>query len=512
MNKRPISFRIDSNVTSNLVKIEYHMSKYLLLFTISTFLSFQNSLFAQTEALSETALWQNWALSYEDYRYKEIQDRRFKHSDIMVRLSDLGDEFTIQIVGYSNEKRALKLVSIGEGPIQIFLWSQMHGNETTATMALMDLMTWLGEGDDEYAQQREDLLSKATVHMLPMLNPDGAARFRRRNTQDIDINRDALRLQTPEGWTLKKVRDSLDADWGFNLHDQGRTTSVGAKPASISFLAPAYDFERSINEKRGAAMQLIAQVNQQLQTEIPGQVGRYWDAFEPRAFGDNIQKWGTRTILIESGGLYEDRDKQQLRKLNYLIMQMSLWSIVNHKYETKTTDDYFEIPSNSRGIRDVILKNIQLPGAMGGYLTDLAIDFREVDSEDFRDYYLKASISDAGDLSTSDGYITYDLEGFTVREGKMKEEPFSNNAELEAINQRDLLLQGITHVKVDAPNYFDDGIYLQMNSSITGDCKLGGNPSLLFYKDDQLKYSLVNGYLIDLEKKEKEILEGMKKL
>ena len=44
-------------------------------------------------------------------------------------------------------------------------------------------------------------------------------------------------------------------------------------------------------------------------------MGRYSDEFEPRAFGDNIQKWGTNTILIESGGIFGDEEKQYLRKL-----------------------------------------------------------------------------------------------------------------------------------------------------------------------------------------------------
>ena len=39
--------------------------------------------------------------------------------------------------------------------------------------------------------------------MVPMLNPDGAERYARRNAQAIDINRDALQLATPEGRLLK---------------------------------------------------------------------------------------------------------------------------------------------------------------------------------------------------------------------------------------------------------------------------------------------------------------------
>ena len=35
------------------------------------------------------------------------------------------------------------------------------------------------------------MLDNLTIHVVPMLNPDGAERYQRRNVQDIDINRDA---------------------------------------------------------------------------------------------------------------------------------------------------------------------------------------------------------------------------------------------------------------------------------------------------------------------------------
>ena len=83
----------------------------------------------------------------------------------------------------------------------------------------------------------------------------------------MDLNRDALRLQTPEGRLLKKLRDATNADWGFNLHDQSRYYSVGHtnKTATISFLAPAYNDEKDINEIRKRAMQQIGLMNETLQ-------------------------------------------------------------------------------------------------------------------------------------------------------------------------------------------------------------------------------------------------------
>ncbi|MCB0617058.1 MAG: hypothetical protein KDC75_27265, partial [Phaeodactylibacter sp.] len=183
-----------------------------------------------------------------------------------------------------------------------------------ATMALLDIFNFFSASDG-FDDLRRRLLNELTLYFIPMLNPDGAEKFKRRNAIDIDLNRDALRLQCPEARLLKKVRDETQAQWGFNLHDQSRYYGAGYDnaTASISFLAPAYNLNKDINEVRGNAMQLIALLNQSLQEFIPDKVARYDDEFEPRAFGDNIQKWGTSTILIESGGLADDPEKQELR-------------------------------------------------------------------------------------------------------------------------------------------------------------------------------------------------------
>ena len=455
--------------------------------------------------------WNQLSNTYDQYKYEPITNRRFKHQDIMDRLALLRDDFSIRTVGVSNEGRELKLVSIGNGPVDVLMWSQMHGNEPTATMALMDVFAWL-EDNENMPAIKEKLSSSLTMHFIPMLNPDGAQRFTRRNTQHIDINRDALRLQTPEGRTLKSIRDSLYADWGFNLHDQGRATTAVSKPATLSFLAPAYNFEREINEKREDAMQLIAAMNDQLQNEIPGQVGSYWDDFEPRAFGDNIQKWGTRTILIESGGQYKDREKQQIRKLNYLAIVSSLIWIADGSYNSYTVEDYTTIPANTRGMRDLILKNLQLPVSLGGYLTDIAFDYDEIEDQDRAKYYLSASIEDVGDLSTSSGYIVHDMSGYTISMGKSYDQAFKNTKALMDYGQSKLLKKGYTNVRVESPDYFANDTYLAVNKELSASIALSSNPSLLFHKEGELQYALINGYLIDLSLSDKEIIDGKKDL
>ncbi|WP_338039428.1 M14 family zinc carboxypeptidase [Maribacter litopenaei] len=220
----------------------------------------------------------------------------------------------------------------------------MHGDEPTATQAIFDILNFFNSPD--FSEEKEAMLSNLTIHFLPMLNPDGAELFQRRNLLGIDINRDALRLQSPEGQTLKRVRDSLEADFGFNLHDQSTYYNAERtdKPATISYLAPAFNYEKDINDVRGNAMKIIVFMNNILQKYAPGQVGRYNDDFEPRAFGDNIQKWGTSTILIESGGYPNDPEKQEIRKLNYVSILSAIYTIANENFKEIDIVEYEKIP------------------------------------------------------------------------------------------------------------------------------------------------------------------------
>ena len=240
------------------------------------------------------------------------------------------------------------------------------------------------------------------------MNPDGAERFQRRNALGIDINRDALRLQSPESRILKRIRDSLDADFGFNLHDQSRYYNAfrTEKPATISYLAPAYNYAKSVNKVRSDAMRVIVMMNRIIQKYAPGQVGSYNDAFEPRAFGDNLQKWGTSTILIESGGYQNDREKQEIRKLNYVSILSAIFSIADQSYKKAPLSEYEAIPRNDRKLFDVKLENMSYNLLGNTYTLDVGINHYEYDLPGNEDFYYRSGVVDQGDLSTYYGYYS----------------------------------------------------------------------------------------------------------
>lgn len=312
------------------------------------------------------------------HRLAAITNRRINHTDywLAINPSLQSTRLRVEQVGRSMHGRELRTVSFGSGPVRVLLWSQMHGDESTATMALADVFAWMAApGEDAL---RAKLASTLTVVMLPMLNPDGAERFQRENAAGIDINRDARLLSTPEAQTLKSLHDRFKPEFGFNLHDQNARTRAGRDglPSGIALLAPATDVEKSWGPVRSRARLVAASLARQFGSQIPGRVAKYDDAFNPRAFGDLIQTWGTSTVLIESGALPDDPQKQALRRLNAAAIIGVLDAIATRNFETADANDYERLPFNAGGAYDVLVRGAQLvlPG-MPPLRADIAINY-----------------------------------------------------------------------------------------------------------------------------------------
>ena len=62
------------------------------------------------------------------------------------------------------------------------------------------------------------------------------------------------------------------------------------------------------------------EMNALLEKIIPGHIGRYTDEFYPTATGDNFQKLGHNTILIEAGHYYNDYERDVVRKFNFYAL------------------------------------------------------------------------------------------------------------------------------------------------------------------------------------------------
>ncbi len=446
----------------------------------------------------------NLAANYHNYHEPLLDFRRITRKDIEPFIESLSnhERFEVEKIGESVEGRTINLIRAGSGPKKVILWSQMHGDESTATRALFEVFNFLS-ADDALNEFRENILSKTTLYFIPMLNPDGAEVFQRRNALSIDLNRDALRLTSPEAVILKSVRDKYSPDFGFNLHDQSKHYNVvnTGKTASISFLAPAYNFEKDINEGRGNAMKLIVQMNEMLQVYIPGQVGRYDDAFEPRAFGDNIQKWGTNTILIESGGSIGDPEKLKLVKMNFMAILFALNEIANEGYSKASINDYETIPENDRNFFDLLIRNTYEYRNGEKFILDIGI-FNEEQMIGNK-LTTKASIADLGDLSTYYGYEELHAEGMEVQKGKVYSETFEYLKGIDPKKASEWLSQGITTIKVKTMPSAEEIRQFPLHV-VPEDYKekdllsLGSQQPLLLLNNSELKYVILNGKIISI--------------
>jgi hypothetical protein len=345
-----------------------------------------------------------------------------RHAHVVTWLRRLEQEapelFQVEVVGHSVEGRALHHVRVGSGPQQVLLWSQMHGDEPTATTALFEVFEYLLRY--RHDPQVAELRSALTLHVVPLLNPDGAERFQRVNAQGIDINRDALMLQTPEGRTLKALRDRLQPTLGFNLHNQDWRTAVSGsrKPASMSLLAPAFDEARSDNAGRLLAKKVCAVIRDAVEPLAPGQIGRYSDAFEVRAFGDNMGLWGTPAVLIETGPWPSPEPEGPLLRLNFVALVSALEALASGRAEEAELERYDSIPLNdSKGLLHLLVKGASVFGEAGEPFTaDIGVAASQAVrvSEGTPVAVVAGMIAELGDLRVFGTVETVEARGLTA--------------------------------------------------------------------------------------------------
>ena len=285
----------------------------------------------------------------------------------------------VKVIGYSEKGKKIYQIRIGNGPEKVFAWSQMHGNESTTTKAIFDFLRFVTQ-NSLFKNEINDFKERFSFYIIPVLNPDGAALYMRENANGIDLNRDAANLTQAESKILRDAFETNKPDMCLNLHDQRTIYSLpNDKSATISFLAPAADEERSITATRAESMLAIASINQLLQKLIPGQIGRYDDSYNPNCVGDTFQSLGVPTILFEAGHYTEDYNREITRKYLFYSFLVLFNFFRSKPTEAISLDDYFAIPENEKNLRDVIIRNVCLQNR----IVDIVIQFQEKLVDDY---------------------------------------------------------------------------------------------------------------------------------
>ena len=295
---------------------------------------------------------------------------RFK--DIKKLLKKYEANFQITQLGISEQEAPIYKLKIGSGEKKILIWSQMHGNESTGTKALFDLFNcFLNSTEKEV----KIITEACTIVFIPLLNPDGAEVYTRVNGNNIDLNRDAVDLKAKESKLLRGILEEFNPQFCFNLHDQRTIFNVENtnNPATISFLAPSEEVTRTLTDGRKKTMNVIIAMNSMLQKIIPNCVGRYTDEFYPTATGDNFQKLGYNTILIESGHYPEDYLREDSRKYTFFSIFEGLFYIAKTN-NFSSYKEYFTIPNNDKAFYDIIQRFPNPKKDVAYQFTDQIID------------------------------------------------------------------------------------------------------------------------------------------
>lgn len=346
---------------------------------------------------------------HQTYKESSISGRYITLKEIEPILDRLNKNNNLEIVGKSVENRSIFSYKIGSGKIKVFLWSQMHGNESTTTKALFDFLNFLN-GDTALAKQ---FLNNFTFLAIPMLNPDGAYLYTRANANSIDLNRDSQDLTQSESKLLRALFENFKPDYCYNLHDQRTIFGVDTTgiPATLSFLAPAYNDEREINENRLKAINVIASINEVMRDYLPGGIGRFDDSFNINCIGDTFQFLGAATILFEAGHFPDDYAREQTRKYVFMSLIVSFQAFCENDIVSNRYSEYLNIPQNKVVFYDFIYKNVKINYDGIEKITNFAAQYKEelIDNN----LCFNAYISEIGNLDGFFAHHEYDAKGAT---------------------------------------------------------------------------------------------------
>ena len=165
--------------------------------------------------------------------------------ELVERAAAMSDRVHVTSFGTTMEGRSLPLVVVGDVPdalaasvvaagrLRVWLQANIHGGEVCGKEALLMLLRDLVSG------AREEWLSSLILLIAPIYNADGNERLApdnrpyqlgpvggtgtRRNAQDLDLNRDHMKLESPEARALVQAYGDYDPHVVIDLHTTNGT-------------------------------------------------------------------------------------------------------------------------------------------------------------------------------------------------------------------------------------------------------------------------------------------------
>jgi hypothetical protein len=358
---------------------------------------------------------------YKNYHLNALNKRWFRPEDLIAFFEQLGalKNWRRTLLGNSFLGKPIHAYHFGDGPTRILIWSQMHGNEPTATHALLEMIAFIEKND--FPTQLSNWSKELSICVIPMLNPDGAALFTRENAQGIDMNRDAVARQTPEMQAFFDFVASWKPQWAFNLHDQRTIFNCAGseRPATISFLAPSANPDRKRTPEQQLGIGLIDKLTTYIRPFIRGHQARFTDEYYPKALGEYFMRNEIPCVLIESGPFYDDPYRTMARKLNFLCL-MESFNQLSTLLKADEEEAYFDLPKNAKHNVDILYRNAEISMDGKVFQADVALLQQEKPNFEMNKLEYTYVIEGIGDLSHLNGLKTMENVQIEASEGSFR--------------------------------------------------------------------------------------------
>ena len=122
-------------------------------------------------------------------------------------------------LGLTLDKQPMDLLTLGDGPKQVWLYARQHPGETMAQWWMEGALERLCDEEDAVARL---LRQKATIHLVPNMNPDGSRRGHlRTNAAGVNLNREwdePSAERSPEVLLVRNAMDESGVDFAMDVH------------------------------------------------------------------------------------------------------------------------------------------------------------------------------------------------------------------------------------------------------------------------------------------------------
>ena len=141
-----------------------------------------------------------------------------RHHDLIAAIGSMPG-VRQELLGQTLDGQDLDLLTLGEGPKQVWLYARQHPGESMAEWWMEGALEMLVDEDNPVARS---LRQRATFHIVPNMNPDGSRRGHlRTNAAGINLNREwhePSMAKSPEVFLVRDRMDQTGVDFAMDIH------------------------------------------------------------------------------------------------------------------------------------------------------------------------------------------------------------------------------------------------------------------------------------------------------